>query len=195
MEVFFCTIDSSDELRSAMAETCLARWNMVEAAAVFGLSDYMLGCSALGFQRIRRIAADQQATGDIYIVADDDCLLAPDFDLNECVRVFKESGFSTLSLMPSNCTIAEWTPEGYITENTPHVMEHQSAGHVRFCRKGHLSYWPPMEKGFPGYDRIHGDAIRKTGGRTGYFRHHKQLHLGEGFTTVWTRENLRVVAP
>ncbi len=119
-------------------------------------------------------------------MADDDVLLPPDFDLQECLRVFKASGFSTMSLMPSNCTIAEWTPDDYAPESTPDVMEHYAAGHIRFCRKGHMRTWPPMGDG-PGYDTIHGEQIRSQGGRTGYFRNHKALHLGEGYSSIWPK--------
>lgn len=191
IDLFFCSITDSDDLRAGMAELCQQRWFQVEGVRHWFLDDEYLNCSKEGFQRMRRIHADQVSESDVYIVADDDCLLPPSFDLDECVRIFKASGFSTLSLMPSNCTLNEWTPEKYVTENTPDVMEHVSAGHIRFCRKGHLKYWPPMETLYPAYDRIHAEGIRKEGGRVGYFRNHKQLHLGEGYSTVW---NLNKVA-
>lgn len=185
-DLFFCSIEDSDEtLRGAMADLCLARWMEVDGVSIMPIDNGMLDCSAMGFQRMRRIYADQNADSDPYIVADDDVLIPADFDLNACVRIFKASGFATLSLMPSNCSINEWTPEGYLTENTPDVMEHVNAGHVRFCRKGHLTDWPPMETGYPGYDRIHAEAIRKSGKRVGYFRSMKSLHLGEGFSQIW----------
>ncbi len=188
IDVFFCSLSECDDLRSAMAETCLQRWiQLSDLANIVVLDETLLNCSPLGFQRMRRIASDEMSSGDIYVVADDDCLLPKDFDLVECVGVFRSSGFSSLSLMPSNCSIQEWTPEQYITENTPDVMEHVSAGHIRFCKKGHLKKWPMMADGFPGYDAIHADAIRSEGGRVGYFRNHKALHLGEGFSTVWSK--------
>lgn len=192
-DVFFCSLEDSDDLRIGFAEACEARWSRVDGATVYQLSDRLADCSPVGFQRMRRIIADEYAKGDIYIVADDDVLLPVDFDLDECLRIFKaHPNFATLSLMPSNCTISEWTPEGYITENTPDVMEHVSAGHIRFCRKGHMKSWPMMRPNYPGYDIVHAEAIREAGMRVGYFRNHKALHLGEGWSQVWSKE---VVAP
>lgn len=184
IDVFYCFIEESDLLRQGMTHVCLGRWDLVEGARIIGVSESKMQCSPRAFQRMRRIFADERAKSDVYIVADDDCLLPPDFNLDECVRIFKESGFSTLSLMPSNATIQPWTPENYTPVDTPDVMEHFSAGQVRFCRKGHMETWPPMEGG-PGYDGIHGAQIRKQGGRVGYFKNHKALHLGEGFSTIW----------
>lgn len=191
VEVFFCSVDDSggETLRGAMAHLCLTRWLEVEGVDVIPLSDGILGCSAIGFQRIRRIYADEHSCGDVYIVADDDCLLPANFSLDECVRIFKASRFATLSMMPSNATINEWTPQGYVTENTPDVMEHVSAGNIRFCRKGHLANWPLMGDG-PGYDAIHADAIRKQGGRVGYFRSMRSLHLGEGMSSIWDSQKV-----
>lgn len=188
IDVFVCSIENSDELRMGMAETCEARWQQVQGVRLIGIYDTMLHCSPLGFQRSRRIFADEEATGEVYIVADDDCLLPADFDLDDCLRVFKaHPNFSTLSLLPSNANIMPWTPAGYIPEDTPDVMEHYSAGQVRFCRKGHMQVWPPMS-GSPGYDAIHGEQIRKQGGRVGYFKNFKALHLGEGFSQCWVKE-------
>jgi len=188
--VYFCSVTTSDDLRSYMAILCEARWNQIEGIELFPIDEQYLGCSPLGFQRIRRMYADQHSENGVYIVADDDALLPADFDLTECTRIFLESEFSTLSLLPSNATINPWTPEKYIVEDTPDVMEHYSAGQVRFCLKGHLKAWPPMETGNPGYDAIHGAAIRSEGGRAGYFKNHKALHLGEKFSQIWNREGV-----
>lgn len=187
IDVFFCSLADSDDLRANMAQLCEARWALVDRIAFYPIDDDFLKCSPRGFQRLRRMYADQNAESEIYIVTDDDCLLPADFNLDECVRIFKESGFATLSLLPSNAQINKWTPEKYQAEDTPDVFEHFSAGQVRFCKKGHMQEWPPMDGG-PGYDAIHGAQIRKQGGRVGYFKNHKALHLGENYSQVWTPE-------
>lgn len=193
IDVFFCSIENSDELRMGMAETCEARWQQVDGVRVIGIYDTMLRCSPLGFQRSRRIFADEEAAGDIYILADDDCLLPADFDLRECLRIVSaHPSFGIISLLPSNVTISPWYPEKYIPEVTPDVFEVASVGGIRFCRKIHMALWPAMGPG-PGYDAIQAEAVRSSGGRVGYFRNHKQLHLGEGFSTVWIPENMEVV--
>ncbi len=187
IDLFFCSISDCGDLRSAMAETCLARWQMVDGITMNVIDEQMLGCSATGFQRMRRIFADEQAESDVYVVADDDYLLPASFDLKECLKVFNASVFAMLSLIPSNCLIIPWTPsDGYITEVTSDVMEHHSVGGVRFCRKNHLSKWPDMEPDYPGFDRAHCAAIRAEGKRCGFFRSFSALHLGENFSTVWT---------
>ncbi len=189
-DVYLCTAAEPDTLRMEMAALCIKRWEMVDGINLYVITPEILNCSNRGFQRMRRIYADQNSESREYILTDDDALIPPCFDLNECLRVFRQSRFATLSLMPSNATINPWTPEDYIPEVTDEVMEHYAAGQVRFCLKGHLQEWPPMHKEAPGYDTIHGQAIRDAGGRCGYFRNHVALHLGEGYSSIWA--NLKV---
>lgn len=186
VDVFFCSALNGDGLRNKMRHLCQARWNSM--GDMINLS--LLAPAVLtDFQRRRRIVADHTANSEVYIVADDDCFLPARFNLFKCLELMQMNpSFSMISLMPQNAFIAEWTPTNYQTIGNYDIMEHVSVGGIRFCRKGHLIDWPPMDPKTPGYDLIHADAIRKTGKRVGYYRHFSQIHLGEGFSTVWNQE-------
>ncbi len=172
-------------MRFSMGELCFNRWKSEKGAQVEALTEWLCACDAREFQRERRIAADEMADSDIYVVADDDCFLPADFDLDACLKIMNEHPeFAVLSLMHSNCNFSEWTPENYAVQSDSDVAEHYAAGGVRFCRKGVIKEWPPMGDG-PGYDTIHGEAIRAAGYRIGYFRKHFDFHLGEGKSSVW----------
>ena len=188
VDIFFCGISNASIKRMAHRVLSLRSWGNVPGVALHSISETHIGCSPHEFQRERRVFSDVASDSAIYIVTDDDCVIPEGFDIQRCLDIFERSGFSVLSLMPSNCNIVQWTPENYQTVNTDEIMEHESAGGIRFCRKGHLKVWPPMKSGFPGYDAIHGKAIRAEGGRIGYFRNHKQFHLGEGNSTIWNKE-------
>ncbi len=142
------------------------------------------------FQRERRIQADQKG-GDFYILADDDCL--PDISQKDFIPVGIDvlrahPQFAMLAPLPSNENIIEWTPDerdGHKTANDEEVMEHVSVGGIRFCRKGALKVYPPMDKDYAGYDGIQGNAVRKAGMRVGFIRELHFDHLGAGKSTVW----------
>ena len=162
-----------------------------------GVKLHFQHCTTREDQRQRRIDADEMATSDIYVLADDNCLPQEEEFLSEALLDMEAmyitetpwtvSYFGMLSLWPGNATIQEWTsspPEHWIILSSK-TIEHVSVGGIRFCRKGLLPTWPPMGDG-PGYDRIHADALRELGYRVGYFKHLTMTHLGEGRSTVWT---------
>lgn len=184
IDVFFCMVSDRDSERVKMAGECLNRWMNVPWIHLHILSDVMMGVSAFEFQRRRRMAANGISLGSEYIVADDDCLLPDDFDMDSALRVFRQSDFSVLSLMPSNANIVPWTPEGWTPVMTADVMEVESVGGIRFCQK-RVWNWPFMREEFCGYDAIHADSIRAVGGRVGYFRNFFMTHLGEGKSSIW----------
>lgn len=194
IDVFLCTITGSDFLREAMADLCLRRWMQISGVNLIEINEDILECSPLEFQRQRRIFADEHAKSSIYVVADADYLLPSDFDIQACVNVMlKHESFAILSVMPSNCLINPWTPEVYVVDETAEVMEHHSVGGVRFCRKHVVTNWIPMQPGFPGYDAIQCEQIRQENRRSGFFKNHSALHLGEGFSSVWTPENMAAI--
>lgn len=139
------------------------------------------------FQRERRIQAEQKG-GDFYILADDDCL--PDVSQEDFIPIGIDilrchPEFAMLAPLPSNESIIEWTPENYKVGNDEEVMEHVSIGGIRFCRKGALKTYPPMDEHHAGYDGIHGDALRKAKMRVGFFHGLHFNHLGANSSTVW----------
>lgn len=185
IDTFFCSADRSIQ-RAIMAARCASEWGKIDNIRFIQLNSWSIDKTPLEFQRYRRVTADKLSISDPYIVADDDCLIPDDFNLEECLRIFEaHPDFAIMSLLPSNASIQEWTPETYPVHNDSDVMEVASAGGIRFCRKGILQNWPPMGE-LPGYDKIHCGALRMAGYRVGYFRNHKMLHLGEGHSTIWT---------
>jgi hypothetical protein len=141
------------------------------------------------FQVERRVIADTDGTS-IYILADDDCLfLSSVGQALELMRVYPD--FAILSALPINAKINRWNPENHILSHdcsmiASPVVEHTSVGGIRFCRKGALKEWPAFRG--PGYDREHCEALRDAGWRVGYMNDVKMNHLGEGASTVWTKQ-------
>ena len=183
IDVFFCTMYRPNSVRAKMRDLCLARWRDEPGILLFNL----MGKDA-GFQRRRRITADNDAEGKIYIVADDDCLLVANRHahcIETAVNILKSRPeFSILSLHPTNANIVAWTPaDGYKPHVDGLVEEHHSVGGIRVCRKGHMTNWPPHDKR-PGYDQVHCDAIREAGGHVGFITAIRMNHLGEGYTTL-----------
>ncbi len=190
IDVFFCSValefPEGNLTRFRMAQLCMERWEDAGANLVT-VTPRQLECDDREFQRRRRIYADQHAKAPIYICADDDALLPANFDIAAMVRLLESRmDFAVLSPLPLNATIQPWTPEYYKPVFDDDVMEHTSAGQVRFCRKGVIPRWPEMYAGPPAYDAIHGEVIRSLDMRIGYARKHSILHLGEGASTVWT---------
>src|SRR4026207_1929800 len=143
-DVFFCSADRSPK-RAVMAAQCANRWSDVDDIRFIQLNPWRLDKTLLEFQRYRRVIADRLAESDIYVLCDDDMLVSENFNLSECVQILKDSDFSMISLMPSNCEIYPWTPDnGYEVQRTSDVLEHHSVGGVRFCKKPLLREWPQM---------------------------------------------------
>ena len=183
VDLFYCigpprfVVDQGQTLSHAdMISEVVNRW-LAESRVRFR----PLSCDRAEDQKSRRVRADNLASGRVYILADDDCLpqLKP-FVLSAWNLAMSMSGqYGMLSLMPDNANIYPWS-EG---EEDRNVMEHVSVGGIRFCVKGAMEKWPPMEG--PGYDRTHADQLRRQGLKVGYFKDFKMTHLGEGSSTVW----------
>ncbi len=185
IDVFFCSILESDFLREAIADLCLRRWMQIRGVNLIEINDDILGCSPLEFQRLRRIYAEENTTSNQYAVADDDCFLLPDFNPQSCIDIMKRHPeFASISLKHMNCNWSDWSPDGYVPQITSSVAEHYAAGGIRFCQKGYITHWKPIGDG-PGYDTLHGEAIRNAGYKVGYFRNFQDFHLGEGLSSIW----------
>lgn len=207
-DVFFCGLHDRPYLRRYMGYLCRERWEAEEGVRLRPRVGY-----GQEFQHERRKIAEIDSRSDIYVVADDDCFPQAEPFLAEGVRILEEHPeFAILSMMPSNAKINPWRPPGREYEipsrsivesisdgpftvdgvyelravyEDDDVMEHVSVGGIRFCRRGCLEEWPPFTG--PGYDREQADALRAAGYRVGYFKHLKMNHLGEGYSTVWSK--------
>lgn len=187
--VFLCTVPGNTEREDWLVKVTAA-W-------------YELGCPVTvltpgsegkqQFQRQRRITADEKG-GNIYVLADDDCLpltgdSGEDFVAGMVDTLKRHPQFAILAPMPSNEGINAWTPDvredKYEVETDSEVMEHVSVGGIRFCRKGVMGVWPQIPE-VGGYDGIQGDYLREHGQwRVGYAKNYHFKHLGKDKSTVW----------
>ncbi len=181
IEVFFCAVPA-DEIRKIHRQCCYNRWQAEPGVHVRWLWPKLLKVEPKEFQRLRRVEADRLAQNEIYILADDDCLLTSHI-LDALQLAQQYQSFAMLSLWPANAEIHPWRPEGREVFEDAEVQEHVSVGGIRICRKGAVRKWP--EQDGPGYDREHCEAIRESGMRAGYLKNCPMLHLGEGTSTVW----------
>ena len=166
-------------LRFNFANAVHAAWDLIPGAEVTVLYGKDQGRE---FQRNRRVEAESRAKGEVYCVADDDCL--PRFNtVDDAARLLRvHPDFAILSAWPENCTINDWTPEDYSPYRSGDVAEHVSVGGIRFMRKGAQAEWPPQEGNW--YDRTQADWLRAHGWRVGLLRNIRTLHLGEGYSTL-----------
>jgi hypothetical protein len=193
LKVFLCHVPKS-RLRRKMKDLCYERWEMEwRQNTGFGhpivLTPESIGSTEKDFQRDRRIWVDSRlAKGEIYVLTDDDCLLAmqPVFQYPERIlSLMTQYGeFGILSMMPTNADIYPWRPENREVIEDEEVMEHISVGGIRICVAGCLDEWPESE--YVGYDQTHCAALREAGWRVGYMKNIPMNHLGEGYSTVWS---------
>lgn len=180
LDIFFCSIGG----RELLTRECHAQWALiVEDAEFHYIMPTSIHVDAAQFQKQRRVYADEKASGEFYIVTDDDCLPPSMNWLTSALEVMeRHPEFAILSLWPENATIQRWTPEDYKPFEDSEVMEHVSVGGIRVCRKGILKTWPALEG--KAYDMAQCQAIREAGYRCGYFKNIRMQHLGEGRTTL-----------
>jgi hypothetical protein len=194
IDVFFCSC-ARNGLRSKIASACysilqeqlgLRPWLLRTPHAALRNSQHRhtIECEDSDFQVLRRSTAAALATTDLYLIMDDDCVAVEKNWLENGAELLLDyPEFAALSLRPINCNIVAWTPEGYTPFVDEEVMEHVSVGGMTFMRKGVIHEWPAANG--RGYDRILADYIRSQGKRVGHLRQITQMHIGEGFSTVW----------
>jgi hypothetical protein len=197
IDVFFCRggegLDPPDwlvELRKHMSILCCKRWQQEEGIRLHTVSPTMLdnlGYTA-PFQKARRQYAEDHSKSDIYVVADDDCLIGPDPMVGMAVEIMESNpnvGILSLSertgppMVRANVPLAEL----YQTDD---LIESHAVGGVRFCRKGVVTDWPPHDPENPyQYDSIHGPAVKKAGYVSAYAKALQMNHIGAGYSITW----------
>lgn len=177
LEVFFCSAPQSDD-RIQLAAQMWEVWRKVQGIKLTAL--YPERGKSYEFQRTRRMIAEEKAKGDIYILTDDD--IEPDW---EGKPDWLHRGKMLLEFHPEFASlhawidgIQRWTPTDYKPFEDGDVMQHHSAGGIRFIRKGCMRDWP--EQTSRGYDNTQGDYLRQNGYRVGYLKHLKAIHHGAG---------------
>ena len=188
-------------IRERMYKLIILRWYMEEDHLIIRTvrrNNIRPIPSSFEFQRARRIHAAEKSKTWAYVVADDDCMPnTTNLITVKCLGILHDHpDFAILSMMPTNAIIRRWRPEGnYEVFEDDSVIEHHSVGGIRFCRAGIPKEWPPMEPGFPGYDRIHCEQIRKEGWRVGYYKNVCMVHLGEGYSQIWRSDGTANIDP
>lgn len=215
-DVFFCTAAISEQ-RAAIAQktkTWWKAWCRQYKATFTELNPAILKCSAIDFNRSRRIVADNASRFLHYILTDDDCLPLSGDTIPRGLETLGRYGdrpnrFAILSAFPENATINPWTPgeevvvcycgknytcpschgRGHYREPVHvfedlEVMEHVSVGGLRFCRRGVMEAWPQRDPDAAGYDLIQADTLRGLDWKVGYLQHVRYTHLGEGHSDL-----------
>src|SRR5512137_2289624 len=91
-----------EDIRAAMFKLCRARWWMEKGVMLQIIERRWQDKKE--FQRGRRVEAEQRASTDIYVLADDDCLLDgyTPIMLKGCEIMDRHPQFAILSLWPVN---------------------------------------------------------------------------------------------
>lgn len=193
IDCFFCTC-ADDPLRLGLATATLQRLKCDDSLNVTVLRTpeawldpqegrtVTIDCSKKDFQHLRRKMAEELAESEIYMVADDDCLLMePDF-VDKGVSILGDNPeFVQLSGFPTNSTIMKWLPEDYITKDGSDIQENQSICGTYFQRKGFMTEFP--EPAGHSYSRVQADWFRERGFRVGLSPRISFNHMGEGYGT------------
>jgi hypothetical protein len=205
IDVYFCSAAKKGSLRERMSELCYLRWKKsptrcrLHILAARNTRWHLTATAVMELdimQRSRRMYADSHSQGEIYCIADDDCLpenedfLEKAFDL-----VSSYPQFGALALAPNNSELRPWTPELREREricvdaavfDDENVMEHVSAGGIVFYRKNVVQNWIPVQAGNSGsYDTQHAECIRAAGKRVGFIKTVKMNHIGRGYSSHW----------
>jgi hypothetical protein len=125
--------------------------------------------------RDRWITAESKAQGNIYILADDDCLPPYNLNLEQVSNLFDEyPEFGMLA-------IGNTTEYGMYADQN--IIEAGSVGGIRFLRRGMVTSWP---ENFSGDDNQYAGLMRVKGFRSAYVRRYGLQHLGDGYS-VWQK--------
>jgi hypothetical protein len=178
------------DLRLEMSLLCQHRWEFEAGAKVRVVTPYT--CKAHGlempFQQARRMYADEMASGDIYVVADDDCLLTSDPTLLPVAGILEDNpkvGILALKQEKQAPMVRATVPAKDLYE-TDDLIESHAVGGIRFCRKGIVEEWPDISPDNPyQYDSQHGPAVSKAGYVSAYTKAYGMIHVGATYSITW----------
>lgn len=174
IDLFFCSVPL-DNVRLGLSIACLSRWQMEEGINLRVLTASGTQCQGeeicerKEFSWKRRLYADHNASSDIYIIAEDDCMpLGPDFVLKGLETFTRHPEFVAMMACPLGANYAD------------DVTETNSAGDcISFIRKGSLN----LLRGRDGIDQYLCYTAQEL--KCGVMLDPKFNHLGYGLSTVW----------
>ena len=197
IDVYFCKGGSGLDppewlvtLREQMARLCLTRWQCEGGIDLHTITPYTVkkaGYTA-PFQLSRRKYAEESTRSDIYVVADDDCLIGSDPIVGMAVDIMQQNplvGILALSERTGPPMVRANVPLSDLYQ-TDDLIESHAVGGVRFCRRGVVTDWPPHDPDNPyQYDSIHGPAVKKAGYVSAYAKALQMNHIGAGYSITW----------
>lgn len=164
-----------EEIRTGMALTCIARWKKQEGINLHLI--YPTDSSA--FHMDSKRIAEEQATTDIYVIADDDCLIIG--------KYFIEGGLYAMGKHPHHgiltpVSISDGTWQESPKEINPTVVTTHSVGGVAFVRKGILSEFNACEPNQ--VDTFICEEMERKGYKCGVMPGLKFNHLGAWYSVT-----------
>jgi hypothetical protein len=183
-------------LRQRMTDLCKARWEIEEGVNLRCINHLLIanrGYTA-PFQLSRRQYAENETRSDIYVVADDDCLLTSDPTVGPVVEIMEKNpnvGILALKMHNKEPMVRATVPAKELYE-TDDLIESHAVGGIRFCRKGIIKEWPPHSEENPyQYDSIHGPAVQAAGYVSAYTKAYSMMHVGSTYSLTWIGETWR----
>jgi len=172
IDVFYCTM-TKDELRAAIAKPCLLMWQQMcyETLHIVIPPQSMSGRE---FQQWRRKAAEEMASGEFYILADDDCMPLGNRFLERCEALMQK--YPEYAILGTEDYCAPYGPD--------EIYETTTAGGINVIRKGIIEV-PEYREGVTWDGSAQGQQIRAKGYKVGRMRDVRRNHYGDGLSTVW----------
>lgn len=171
IDVFMLVMQYEIPLRTEMSYLCSERWEM-EECNFRGVR----GVGSIKFHIDVKCYAEVYSVGDIYVVADDDCLiLGVDFVKRgvEIMKKYPEYGLLAAANICEGDFRINW-------QDMPEVVPCDIVGGVAFVRKGILKEFKPCTP--PEVDRVICDEIRSRGYKTGVMPSVRFNHIGAGYS-------------
>jgi hypothetical protein len=172
-DVFMMNYFGENAIRHFMARVCHERWRIEDCNFMFAVPG-----NPRDFHSTGKKECEQAASTEIYVVADNDCLiLGKDWVNRGRALVDRHPEYGLLAA--ANICEGEFA-SGTNWQTEDEVVERTMVGGIVFVRKGILTDFPmcePME-----VDRVICDEIRSKGYKTGIMPQLRFNHLGAGYS-------------
>ena len=159
-----------DELRAAIAKPCLLMWQQICDPRIIIPPQ---GMSGREFQQWRRKAAEEQASTEFYVLADDDCMPLGKRFLERCEALMRK--YPEYAILGTEDYCAPYGAD--------EIYETTTAGGINVVRKGILEV--PEYNDITWDGTAQGQQIRAKGYKVGRMRDVRRNHYGDGLSTVW----------
>lgn len=195
IDVFLCSC-AADPIRKGLFDAVRSRWlqeggitlhavvqrepGLFESAVLAGgdCETTALFFSRKEFQGERRKLAEECATGEIYILAEDDCMpLGSSFVKRGLEVMMRHPEYAVLSPL-----LLPFPPP--INENEGEVSNGITAGGINFTRRGLIDI-AQINSRLPWDECAQAEHLREKGWKSGWMRDVKCNHIGATLSTLW----------